>query len=563
MLHKLLIRLLVLLIMLSGAPIESNGLFAQDPPKKQSSTKKRPVRKRPPANSKDSEKKTQKRTSTSKKPTTSKKRPPRTKSAQTKKPTTKKTATNTRKKRPTTTKKKPVRKATTRPTKSSSKRSVKPTAARVVPPPVNINKLATDIYSLTDELSATNRQMNIAIANMEQLPKRQLVRLESKPVVSLAELERKAQSQPENLKLQHQLAQNYRIKGDLLAAKDIYLRMVYQNPRDADSHYYLGAFYAALNQTHKARQAFTEALLLNSSHQATLDGIAAIPGISNELVSSRPNRQNLAADQPDEPARLLRQIRIELDEGNYQSALVKVLAAQKKYPRQSGFAYLAGQTYEQLSDFESAKIAYQQATSLNHDNIDAYMASAKLLYDQGNFLYAALSCAQVIRLNPLSQEFRHLQGLAYFQAGEWGHAAAAWEDLLYYAPKHKEVRYYLPQVYYVLAMEYNRLGESALGRTAFNKAVNINTNTFTWLPGALTTLGKHYRELELYKQSLAAFQEVIELQPKEASPYTEIGITYWKMNEKRLARAAWQRSLELNAINNTAQGWLIISRQSG
>jgi len=30
-----------------------------------------------------------------------------------------------------------------------------------------------------------------------------------------------------------------------------------------------------------------------------------------------------------------------------------------------------------------------------------------------------------------------------------------------------------------------------------------------------------------------------------------------------LARAAWQRSLELNANNNTAQGWLIISRQSG
>jgi tetratricopeptide (TPR) repeat protein len=39
-----------------------------------------------------------------------------------------------------------------------------------------------------------------------------------------------------------------------------------------------------------------------------------------------------------------------------------------------------------------------------------------------------------------------------------------------------------------------------------------------------------------------------------------MGITYWKMGEKQLARAAWERSLELNPDNNDAKGWLVISK---
>ena len=110
-------------------------------------------------------------------------------------------------------------------------------------------------------------------------------------------------------------------------------------------------------------------------------------------------------------------------------------------------------------------------------------------------------------------------------------------------------------------MEYNRLGKSVLGKTAFEKALSINQNTYAWLPGSLRTLGKYYREKGMYKESLAAFQETIELRPNDAAAYLEMGVTYWKMDEKQLARGAWERSLELNPDNNEARGWLIISQQ--
>ena len=77
----------------------------------------------------------------------------------------------------------------------------------------------------------------------------------------------------------------------------------------------------------------------------------------------------------------------------------------------------------------------------------------------------------------------------------------------------------------------------------------------------MRSLGKYYREKGMHKESLAAYQEVVELKPMDAAAYTGMGITYWKMNEHQLAKAAWQRSLELNPDSNEARGWLMIAQQ--
>jgi Flp pilus assembly protein TadD len=65
----------------------------------------------------------------------------------------------------------------------------------------------------------------------------------------------------------------------------------------------------------------------------------------------------------------------------------------------------------------------------------------------------------------------------------------------------------------------------------------------------------------MYSESLIAFQEVLELSPSDAGAYMGIGITYWKMDEKQLARASWEKSLEIKPDNNESRGWLILSSQ--
>jgi RNA polymerase-associated protein CTR9 len=77
----------------------------------------------------------------------------------------------------------------------------------------------------------------------------------------------------------------------------------------------------------------------------------------------------------------------------------------------------------------------------------------------------------------------------------------------------------------------------------------------------MATLGKYYREKRMFRESLVAYQEVLELSPNDATAYMGIGVTYWKMDEKQLARASWERSLQIQPDNNDSRGWLILSAQ--
>ena len=154
-----------------------------------------------------------------------------------------------------------------------------------------------------------------------------------------------------------------------------------------------------------------------------------------------------------------------------------------------------------------------------------------------------------------------MQGLSYFNAQEWGRTASSWEDLLHYRPNDPIVKSLLPQAYYIMAVEFNRVGNPSMGRQAFKNALSVNNNHSSWLPGAMAVLGKYYRQKNMYNESLVAFQEVLELTPNNADAYRGMGITYWEMDEKQLARASWERSLEIKPDNNESKGWLILSSQ--
>jgi cytochrome c-type biogenesis protein CcmH/NrfG len=75
----------------------------------------------------------------------------------------------------------------------------------------------------------------------------------------------------------------------------------------------------------------------------------------------------------------------------------------------------------------------------------------------------------------------------------------------------------------------------------------------------MRTLGDYYRDRGMFRESLAAYQEAIELKPFDSETYLGLGITYWKMNESGFAKAAWQRSMELDPTSNDARGWLLLA----
>ena len=426
----------------------------------------------------------------------------------------------------------------------------------------NTAAYADELFNLTGELQASNKELARATRYFyDNEPKKQLVALESKPFFTTEDFEKESRMNPDNLYVQRQLGMHYQANGDHNSAKEIYLREVSKNPYNPDAHFFLGTLYSDLGEYQKAKYAFEEALYLDPNHQATIDAMSMFVTTEEQKQLSRDVLGYSSSKAPDGPAQQINLIRETMASGDYTEALNKAQEASEKYPTHTGFIQLIGENHLKLGRTEDAKRSFQRAIKLNPKDIQPHVSLADLYFEQGRYVYAALSYSDAVYIDPDNSDFRYMQGLSYFNAYEWGRTAASWEDLLHYRPNDPIVKTLLPQTYYVLAVEYNRIGNPTMGRQAFKNALSVNNNTTTWLPGAMGVLGKFYRGKNMYNESLIAFQEVLELIPNDASAYMGIGITYWEMGEKQLARASWEKSLEIKPENNESKGWLILSSQ--
>ncbi len=440
---------------------------------------------------------------------------------------------------------------------------IKTPSVQAKKPTLSAMQLAGELYDLNNDLTDSRRKMGRAMKYIAPRKQKQVARLESRPTYSTVDFEQAADSAPDDLRIQRQLALHYEVNGNWSKAKDVYLRQVARHYNNPDSHFYLGSLYEKIGDYQKARQSYEEALDLDPNHKGTLDAMAVKEKGSPALKMSRQVLVRTASKAPEGPAKKLTLIHEKINESKFDEAISMANQAIESYPDQNGFIYLQATAYTELGEIDLAKASFQKSIKMDPKHKQSHLGLANLYYNMGKYIYAALSFGDVVYLDPHHRDARYMQGLSYFNAQEWGLAASVWEDLLHYQNQHPLVRNLLPQAYYILAVEYNRLGEPGLGRTSFEKALSVNSNSYAWLPGAFRTLGRFYQDKTMYKESLSAFQEVLELRPNDSNAYTGMGVTYWKMNEYQLAKAAWNRSLQINPEDNDAKGWLILSKRLG
>ncbi|MEA1881119.1 MAG: tetratricopeptide repeat protein [Candidatus Marinimicrobia bacterium] len=441
--------------------------------------------------------------------------------------------------------------------------SSKPTRAKVPKmsdiPKISPVKYANDIYNIAEAFELSSRRLARATNYLDDRDKKKIQWVDTRRTPTTAELEKAARIEPNDQRLQVDLARNYEAIGRFEDAKEIYLKLAAQNPFNADAHFHLGSFYARFGQMRKARNSFDEAMEVQPNHRATIEAMATLFGTNENRNLSDDILSKSAELDPTGPGQRMKTIRKNLDDRNFEYAAKLAQGGQDMFPRQSGFIYLKGKAFLGMGDTDKGKASFQETIKQDPAHHESYVALADLYYSQGKHVYAALTYGDAIRIDPSDTDSRFKQGLSYFKGSEWGRAASAWEDLLHYDPHNQKVRTLLPQAYYILAVEYNRVGESGLGQTSFRKALSVNKNSGKWLPGSMQTLGGFYRDKGMFRESLAAYQEAIELKPSDAQTYLGLGITYWKMNESGLAKAAWARSIELNPANNDARGWLLLA----
>ena len=446
------------------------------------------------------------------------------------------------------------------PSSSTPKRAVVPAVSNI--PKISPVEYANDIYNIAEAFELSSRKLERATTILDKKEQARVRKVLLDRVPTITDLEASARKEPNDFRMQVELARNYEGVGRFEDAKDIYLRLAATNPFNSDAHYHLGSFYSRFGQMKKARHAFDEALELKPDHRPTIEAMAILFGSEESEVLSDDVLSKSAKKDPNGPGEQMQRIKNNIKDENFEYALKLAQGAQSSFPKNSGFIFLKGKAYEGMGNLEKAKSTYQEVIQKDPSHQETYKSLANLYFSQGKFVYAALTYGDAVRLDPSDLDSRFKQGFSYFKASEWGKSASSWEDLLRYDPNNSKVTLLLPQAYYILAVEYNRSGESGLGQTAFRNALSINKNSNLWLPGAMKTLGDFYRESRLFKESLAAYQEAIELKPMDSNIYLGLGITYWKMKESALAKAAWSRSMELDPDNNDAKGWLLLAGKS-
>ena len=437
-----------------------------------------------------------------------------------------------------------------------SDRSGKPAEKRP-----NAMKLAGEIFDITESLNSSRRQSEYMARNSYEHTYRKDIRSKSRFENDIRTLEKQLLVEPGNILLKRKLGLLYERKQDWDKAKEIYLDLIQQESYNPDNHFFLGLLYASLGDLDKARYLFEEALNLKPDHQPTLEAMYSFLDAGDTKKMGKEFLNKSIRQNQSGPIQKMTIIREKLENELYDEAIGLAEAGLEQHPNHSGFLYLKGIGLEQNGEIEQARYSYQGAIQFDPKNQDIHLALANLYYNRGQFLYAALSFKDAVTLNPGDINGRYMQGLSFFNAGEWSRAASAWESLLHYQKDHQLVKNLLPEAYYILAIEYNRASEYSRSRSAFDNAMRTNPNTYIWLPEALRILGKHYREQAMYRESFTAYQEVIELRPKDSGAYLGLGITYWAIGENMMARGAWEKSLELNPENNEAKGWLIVAQQ--
>ena len=442
--------------------------------------------------------------------------------------------------------------------KSSGSAKKKPAPAPKAKPQ-SPYKLSDSIYNLSNELNASTRMMRNARMALKPVDTRTPEEVNRQ---RLETIRTAAAEKPVDRRAQRDLALQHEREGRYGDAKDIYLRLIAAAPEEADHHYFLGSLYTRMGQTSNARFALREALQLDPDHGPTIEALSRYGGNASTREMAGDIIQEVTQQQPDGQARLLKDVQSYVEQGEYEKVLALAAEQSSRFSQSASLVFMKGQAHEATGDMEAAKKSYKRSMAMDESDPRGGIALGDLYFGQGNYLYAAIRYEAVLPRDPRNIALRNKLGLSYYRAFEWGKAASAWEELLGYAPNHREVRMLLPEVYYVMSLEYERTGFTDLSRRAFANALSVNANSSAWLTNALKTSGEFYRENGMYRLSLRAYQDAMEIVPSDVEAYNGIGATYWYMGEKQMAVAAWEKSLAISSDDNAAKGWLLLANRS-
>ncbi len=421
------------------------------------------------------------------------------------------------------------------------------------------HQLSKEFFEISNELESSMRKMKIATMNLKPIDNKTP---DQKRDERLKSLSINIVKRPDDRTILRELAIEHERNGDFLDAKNIYLSMIENNPKEADFHYFLGTLYSKMGKKNNAGFAFKEALYLDPNHKPTLEALSIYGTSSLPQLFVDDLMNHSIENTSNGSAQILNKTRDLYNSKNYPSLIELSNENEKEFSQSSSLIFYKGKSYEALGKIEDAKSQYKIAIEIDKTDIRSSIALGDIYFSESNYVYSAIVYNSILENDPMNVSLINKIGLSYYNGFEWAKAAMIWENLLKLSPNHTEVKKLLPEVYYILSLEYDRKGFTDLSRRSFSNALSVNSNSAVWLPNALKTAAKYYTENGFYQLAIKSYHDAMDIVPNDYDSYNGLGATYWYMGEKQMAISAWQNSLQLNSSQNAAKGWLLLANKS-
>jgi type IV pilus assembly protein PilF len=177
-----------------------------------------------------------------------------------------------------------------------------------------------------------------------------------------------------------------------------------------------------------------------------------------------------------------------------------------------------------------------KAAELDPDDPQIHNVLGVVYLEKGMTLQAAEQFQKALALDPKYIEVRNNLGIAYLRAGKIQEAIKelnlAVESPLYTTPQF---------AYYNLGQAYLALQDYEKARANYTESLKLSPQYSLSYYG----LGLTWKAVENWEQAAEAFKKTIEYAPRFAPGHFELGEVLVRLNEKSLARLAFQEVLQL------------------
>lgn len=341
------------------------------------------------------------------------------------------------------------------------------------------------------------------------------------------------------------------------------------SPDIPELHYLKGKIFFQLKQYEKSKSAFNQVMSLDENYQSVhyqLGNIAFVQENYNTALAQYETEESLRINDEQFDLKALSAIWIQMGRchdrlGNTESSIDffnKILA--RDSTNAEAFADL-GQLYKNNGEFQKAKKYYKNALQYDPDNTEYQYFYGYLLLNSGETEQAIQLFNSILEEKAWHYSTHYHLGRALLQEGSTQEAemhmtiADSLQDIDYSIATAEwtvEVYPHRADAWIKLGELLRKVGRNLEALDAFRSAAFLepeNLQTQNKIANICVTVG-------LLEEAIARYKSILKMDPSSEIIWFNLGLVYAKNDDKRSARIAMKKSLDLNPDFEMAKRYL-------